>query len=310
MKKDFLSIVIPLYNEEESLPELYKELKKVLSKYKYEIIFIDDGSTDNSFNILLKLKKNDKNIKIIKFKRNYGKSYALEAGFRNVTGDYIITMDADLQDNPFEIDNLVKAIKSNEYDAISGWKYRRYDPLSKVIASRFFNFIVRIFTGIKLHDMNCGLKIYKKDTIKDLHLYGSMHRYIPVLLKFDGYKFGEIKVKHRARKYGKSKFGNKRFLAGLLDFFTVLFLMKFMEKPLHLFGTIGLFFDLVGGVILGYITYLRIIYHTINNRLPLLNGGILLIMIGFQFISIGLLGELMVGRNFRKKRYVIEKYIK
>ncbi len=310
MKKRSISIVVPLYNEAESLPILYKEIKQNTSDFKYEIIFIDDGSTDNSFEVLKKLRIKDKNIKIIKFKKNYGKSYALDAGFKQSKGDYIITMDADLQDNPGEISRLIKTIESEGYDAVSGWKYKRHDPFIKVVTSHFFNFIVKLFTKVKLHDMNCGLKIYKKSAIKNLTLYGSMHRYIPVILSFDGMKFGEIKVKHRPRKYGKTKFGPSRFLAGLLDFFTILFLMKFMEKPLHLFGTIGLLFEVIGLVILGYITYLKIIYTNIMGRIPLLNFGILFIVIGFQFISMGLLGELIVGKKLRAQRYNIDEIIK
>jgi len=308
--KKFISIVIPLYNESESLPELYKEIKKNVKNFKYEIIFIDDGSTDSSFAVLMNLKRKDKNIKIIKFKKNYGKSYALDAGFKEASGDYVITMDADLQDNPEEIPALINYLEKNDFDAVSGWKYKRFDPFIKVVSSRFFNFIVKLFTKVKLHDMNCGLKIYKKSALKNINLYGSMHRYIPVILSFDGIKFGELKVKHRARKYGKTKFGPSRFLIGLLDFFTILFLMKFMEKPLHLFGTIGILFELVGGAIILYITYLRIVFGTIMNRTPLLNFGILFIVIGFQFISMGLLGELIVGKKLRETRYNIEKIIK
>lgn len=305
-----LSIVIPLYNEKESLVELHsKILKNVKGKYKYEIIFIDDGSTDGSFDILLSIKKRDKNVRIIKFKRNYGKSAALDAGFKVARGDYIITMDADLQDEPDEIPNLIGALKNSDYDAISGWKYRRKDPLIKKLSSKLFNFVVRLFTGIKLHDMNCGLKIYKRETIKNLKLYGSMHRFIPVILSFDGYRFGEIKVKHNPRKYGKTKYGPSRFIVGLLDFFTVMFLMKFMRKPLHLFGSIGLFCELIGGIAIIYIILLKILYGTIKSKLPLLNFGVLLVIVGVQFISIGLLGELLVNREFKKYDYNIEKII-
>lgn len=305
-----LSIVIPLYNEKESLVELYsKILKNVKGKYKYEIIFIDDGSTDGSFDILLSIKKRDKNIRIIKFKRNYGKSAALDAGFKIAKGDYIITMDADLQDEPDEIPNLINTLKNSDYDAISGWKYRRKDPLSKKLSSKLFNFVVRVSTGVKLHDMNCGLKIYKREVIKNLKLYGSMHRFIPVILSFDGYRFGEIKVKHNPRKYGKTKYGPSRFIVGLLDFFTIIFLMKFMRKPLHLFGSIGLFCELIGGIAIIYIILLKILYGSIKSKLPLLNFGVLLIIVGVQFISIGLLGELLVNREFKKYDYNIEKII-
>ncbi len=305
-----ISIIIPLYNERESLKELYSRImKNIKRKYTYEIIFIDDGSTDGSFKELLSLKRKDKNLKIIKFRRNYGKSAALDAGFRIAKGDYIITMDADLQDEPDEIPNLIHSLKNSEYDAISGWKYKRNDPFIKKISSKLFNFVVRISTGVKLHDMNCGLKIYKKRVIKNLKLYGSMHRFIPVLLSLDGYKFGEIKVKHNPRKYGKTKFGPSRFIIGLLDFFTVMFLMKFMRKPLHLFGSIGLICEIFGGIAVAYIIILKILYGTIKSRLPLLNFGVLLVVVGMQFISIGLLGELLVNRELKKQEYNIEKII-
>jgi len=305
-----ISIVIPLFNEAESLEELFnKLLKNLKNKYSYEIIFIDDGSIDGSFENLLKIKKRDKNVRIIKFRKNYGKSAALDAGFRIAKGDYVITMDADLQDEPDEIPNLINSLRNSDFDAISGWKYPRYDPFIKKISSKLFNFVVRIFTGIKLHDMNCGLKIYKKEVVKNLRLYGSMHRFIPVIVSFDGYKFGEIKVKHNPRKYGKTKYGPSRFLIGLLDFFTILFLMKFMRKPLHLFGTFGIFSTLIGSVSLIYIIILKILYGTIKSKYPLLNFGILLIIVGFQFISIGLLGELLVNREFKKSEYNIEKII-
>jgi glycosyltransferase involved in cell wall biosynthesis len=305
-----ISIVIPLFNEADSLEELFnKLLKNLKNKYSYEIIFIDDGSTDGSFENLLKIKKRDKNVRIIKFRKNYGKSAALDAGFRIAKGDYVITMDADLQDEPDEIPNLINSLRNSDFDAISGWKYPRYDPFIKKISSKLFNFVVRIFTGIKLHDMNCGLKIYKKEVVKNLRLYGSMHRFIPVIVSFDGYKFGEIKVKHNPRKYGKTKYGPSRFLIGLLDFFTILFLMKFMRKPLHLFGTFGIFSTLIGSVSLIYIIILKILYGTIKSKYPLLNFGILLIIVGFQFISIGLLGELLVNREFKKSEYNIEKII-
>ncbi|MBN1898835.1 MAG: glycosyltransferase family 2 protein [Spirochaetes bacterium] len=305
-----ISIIIPVYNEEESLNELYKRIKKnVKGKYSYEIIFIDDGSTDNSFRVLLTLKKKDKNIAIIKMKRNFGKSQALDAGFKKARGEYIITMDADLQDEPDEIPELINQLNRSSMDAISGWKFKRHDPFIKKVTSRLFNFVVRSLTGVKLHDMNCGLKIYKKIAIQDLKLYGDMHRFIPVLLRINGYHCGEMKVKHNPRKYGKTKYGPSRFLIGLLDFFTVIFLSKFMKKPLHLFGTVGLICELIGGIAAMYIALLKILYGTIQHRLPLLNFGVLLIIVGIQFISIGLLGELLVNRETAKKDYHIDKII-
>ena len=308
-KNTYLSIVVPLYNEEESIPELYKKIKENVRNFKYEIIFIDDGSTDNSYQRLLKIKKTDKNIKIIKFKKNYGKSCALDAGFKHAKGNLVITMDADLQDDPDEISNLINAIQAQNTDIISGWKYKRHDPLSKTIPSKIFNFIVRLFTGLKLHDMNCGLKIYKKEAIKDLALYGSLHRFIPVILSLQGYKTGEIKVKHFPRKFGKTKFGSNRLIIGLLDFFTILFLMKFMKKPLHFFGFIGLIFMLLGTILISFLIYLKIRYGGIKGRLPLLNFGILGIIIGGQFFSIGLLGELLISKSLMKTDYNIENIL-
>lgn len=308
-KKDKVSIVIPLYNEDESLPELYKQVKKNVKSYDYEIIFIDDGSTDQSFNVILKLKKNDKRIKAIKFKKNYGKSYALDAGFKKAKGDYIVTMDADLQDDPNEIPHLLKAIKTRKCDIVSGWKYKRYDPITKTIPSKLFNFIVKIFTGIKLHDMNCGLKIYTQESIKNLTLYGSLYRFIPVILSLQGFFSTEIKVKHHPRKYGVSKYGAKRLIIGLLDFFTVLFLQKFMRKPLHFFGIIGIIFTLIGTLLVGYIVYIKIRFGTIQARLPLLNFGLLGILMGGQFFSIGLLGELIISKALMKQDYTIEMFL-
>ncbi len=308
-KKVKISIVVPLFNEEESIAELHKKIKSNIKNHSYEIIFIDDGSTDRSFKQLLKLRKNDKNIHIIKFKRNYGKSYALDSGFKASKGDFIITMDADLQDDPNEIPKLIKAIQSKKYDIISGWKYKRHDPLSKTIPSKIFNFTVKLFTGIKLHDMNCGLKIYTKQAVKNLNLYGSLHRFIPVLLSLQGYKAGEIIVKHHPRKYGVSKFGSKRFIVGLLDFFTILFLLKFMKKPLHFFGMIGLIFIIAGALLLSYIIYLKIIFANIQARLPLLIFGLLSLLMGGQFFSIGLLGELLISKKLMKSDYTIEKMI-
>ncbi len=304
-----ISILVSLYNEEDSLKELYSKIKKNVKSFKYEIIFIDDGSTDNSYNNLLEIKKKDKNIRIIKMKKNYGKSYALDAGFRQAKGELIITMDADLQDDPDEIPNLIKAVRTQDIDAISGWKYKRYDPLTKTIPSKIFNFVVRLFTGLKLHDMNCGLKIYKKEAVRNLTLYGSMHRFIPVIISLQGFKTGELRVKHHSRKYGVTKFGSRRFIAGFLDFFTILFLLKFMKKPMHFFGTIGLIFTILGGILISYIIYLKIKTSGIGARLPLLNGGILAFIVGAQSFSVGLLGELIISKSLLKSDYIIEKCI-
>ncbi len=309
MRKESVSVVVPVYNEEESLEELYKRLKKSLKNYRYEIIFIDDGSTDNSFKIIEKIKKKDKNIKIIKFIRNFGKSSALDAGFKKASGEYVVTIDADLQDHPEEIPGLIEELKKKNIHVISGWRYKRKDSFLKKIASKIFNFFVSFLTGVKLHDINCGLKVYVKDAVKHIRVYGAMHRFIPVLLNAKGYKCGEKKVEHSRRRYGKSKYGPKKAIIGLLDLFTVLFLINFMKKPLHLFGTAGLICELGGGVILGYIVSLKIRYGTILSRHPLLIFGVLLVLVGLQFISIGLIGELVVSEGLKTEDYIIEKEI-
>lgn len=304
-----LSIVVPLYNEEESLKELHQKIRSAAARYAHEIIFVDDGSTDGSFRALLELKKADRRIRIIRFKKNFGKSYALDAGFKKSRGDLIVTMDADLQDDPAEIPRLIEAVSSTGLDLISGWKYKRQDPLSKTIPSKLYNLVIRIFTGVKLHDTNCGLKIYRKEALKNLNLYGSMYRFIPVLLKLQGFRSGEIQVRHHARKYGVSKFGASRLFIGMLDFLTILFLLKYVQKPLHFFGVIGMAFILAGGILVSYIVYLKITFGTILARFPLLNFGILSLVIGGQFFSIGLLGELIISTSLYKTSYIVEKEI-
>ncbi|MFI5251981.1 MAG: glycosyltransferase [Bacteroidota bacterium] len=288
-----VSVVIPLLNEEQSLRELCEQLKNTLQKCsQYEIIFIDDGSTDGSFRVLQDLRNRDKRIKIIRFRRNYGKSAALDAGFRNTKGDYIITMDADLQDDPNEIPNLVNELKKG-FDLVSGWKKKRHDPISKTIPSKFFNFVTSMMTGVKLHDMNCGLKAYRKEVVRDLKLYGELHRYIPALASWEGFKVGEAVVEHHARKYGKTKFGIGRFWKGFLDLLTVLFTTRYLQRPLHLFGFWGIIFFLAGFGIDLYLTALKFLEGMSLSNRPLFTGGILLIIVGIQFISVGLIGELI-----------------
>jgi len=237
-----ISVIVPLYNEEESLPELVEWVKRVMDEnnYTYEIILIDDGSTDSSWKVVEKLSKElTEVVRGIKFRRNYGKSAALFSGFKMAQGDVIITMDADLQDSPDEIPDLFKMIKEQKYDLVSGWKKKRYDPISKTLPSKFFNWTVKVATKIPLHDFNCGLKAYRKNVIKSIEVYGEMHRYIPVLAKWAGFrKIGEKVVEHRARKYGKTKFGLERFINGFLDLMSILFISKFSKRPMHLFGTI------------------------------------------------------------------------
>jgi glycosyltransferase involved in cell wall biosynthesis len=296
-----ISVVIPLLNEEESLPELTIRLKEILSvsaRDKYEVIFIDDGSTDNSFQVLRQIHQKDNRFKAIRFRRNYGKSAALAVGFAEAKGDIVITMDADLQDDPKEIPHLIAKLNEG-YDLVSGWKKKRHDPFHKTIPSRFFNFVTSTVSGIKLHDFNCGLKAYRKEVVKTLQVYGEMHRYLPALANWDGFRVTEIPVTHHARKFGKSKFGFSRFLKGFLDLLTVLFTTRYVKRPLHLFGTVGTLLALIG---FGTDLYLTIEWSlgktSLSNR-PLALFGVALIIVGVQLISFGLIGELLV-KNFQK----------
>lgn len=312
-KDIFLSILIPLLNEEESLNELYSRIKETLDKMNvsnYEIIFIDDGSTDNSFDVIKNIHLNDLNVHCVKFRRNYGKSAALSVGFKRAAGKYIITMDADLQDDPAEIPNLIQKLEEG-YDLVSGWKKHRYDPISKTLPSKLFNAVTSITSGIKLHDFNCGLKAYRSTVIKTLSIYGEMHRYIPALAHWEGFKITEIPVQHHKRKYGSSKFGISRFINGFLDLLTVLFTTKYMKRPLHFFGTGGTLLFLIGFVI-DLILSIQWIAgaKNLSNR-PLLWFGIALIVVGVQFISLGLIAELITKQymEIKKDQYSIaEKF--
>lgn len=307
----FLSIVIPEYNEKDSIPELYEKIKHVVSPLncKYEIIFIDDGSTDGSLNILKEIRSHDNRVKIIVFRRNHGKSAALNAGFQQAKGDIIITMDADLQDDPTEIPNLIQEIKKGK-DLVSGWKRKRFDPITKTIPSRFFNFVTSTLTGIKLHDFNCGLKAYRKEVVKEIELYGELHRYIPVLAHWKGFSIGEIVVQHHPRKYGKTKFGIGRFWKGFLDLLTILFTTRYLQRPLHLFGFWGLLFASAGFFITLYLVIEKFLGLTALSQRPLFLAGILLIIVGVQFISIGLIGEIITKTREVKKEYSIKEIIK
>jgi len=295
-----LSIVIALLNEEESLPELVDWIDRVVNQAKLttELIMIDDGSTDSSWAVLQGLKKKYSYIKGIKFRRNYGKSAALNVGFEKASGDVVLTMDADMQDSPDEIPALYAMVKNDHFDIVSGWKQKRHDPIGKTIPSKFFNRVTRHFSGIKLHDFNCGLKAYNQEVVKNIEIYGDMHRYIPVIAKMNGFnKITEKVVEHRARKYGVSKFGVGRMMYGFLDLMTVLFLGKFGKRPMHFFGTWGIFFMFIGFAILFYLTIVKMIYHTggIATR-PLFFFGILTLIIGTQLFVTGFVAEL-VSRN-------------
>jgi len=304
-----ISIVIPMLNEAESLTELTQRIDEQLKplKKEFEIVFIDDGSTDNSYEILLQLKNSHPEIKVIQFKRNFGKSAALSEGFKTATGEIVITMDADLQDDPEEIPRLIKEIESG-FDLVSGWKKQRNDPLSKTIPSKFFNIATRQLTGIKIHDFNCGLKAYRSEVIKAIPVYGELHRYLPVLAHWLGFKVGELVVKHHPRQHGYSKFGIKRFFNGFFDLLTVLFITRFRQKPLHLFGFMGLGSSMLGLFILFYLSILWFEGQGIGQR-PLFFLGVLLIIVGVQFFSIGLIGEMLINTRGNNISYTIKNKI-
>ncbi len=310
-----LSIIIPLKDEAESLPELEAWIKKVVTenKFTYEILFIDDGSTDESWAVIQKLAEANENIAAVKFRRNFGKAAALHTGFREAKGEYIITMDADLQDSPDEIPSLLEKIKSENFDIVSGWKQKRYDnALTKNLPSKLYNWATSKMSGIKLHDMNCGLKIYRKEVVKNIEVAGEMHRYIPVIAKWEGFnKIGEKVVIHQARKYGTSKFGIERFVNGLLDLATIMFVGKFGKRPMHLFGTFGIFIFFIGFLILGWLTIGKFFlqYSTIANR-PIFYLGILLLIVGMQLFMSGFIAELVTRNTQQKGTYAIDKKIR
>jgi len=312
-----ISVVIPLFNEEESLPELAAWIDKVMreNNFSYEIVMIDDGSKDNSWQVVEDLQAKNSLIKGIKFRRNYGKSAALFCGFDVVQGDVVITMDADLQDSPDEIPGLYKMIKEEGYDLVSGWKKKRFDPvLSKNIPSKIYNFTVRRITGIKLHDMNCGLKAYRKNVIKSIEVYGEMHRYIPVLAKWAGYKnIGEKVVIHSERKYGVTKFGMERFIRGPLDLISVSFISRFVKRPMHFFGILGIimiFIGLAASVWLGIQKIIELQHGVVGKLItnsPYFFIALTSMIIGAQFFMGGFLGELISRSASERNNYQIEK---
>jgi len=303
-----ISVIIPLFNEEESIRPLFIDLKKALRGISsdHEIIFIDDGSSDKSLHIIKDLAKTDNKIRYFSFRTNYGKSAALQVGFYNATGDVVVTMDSDLQDDPVEIANLLKKLEEG-FDLVSGWKKKRFDPLIKRISSRFFNFVTRILTGIKIHDFNCGLKAYRKLVTESINVYGELHRYIPVLANWKGFSVSEVIVKHHPRRYGKTKYGLSRFFKGFIDLITVIFTTRYAKRPIHLFGFVGLLTAIAGLGISLWLTYEKLFYNIgINNR-PIFFLGILLIIVGVQFFAIGLIGELIVHNTQSEKEYVIKE---
>lgn len=294
-----ISVVIPLYNEQESISSLYEELLHTLRDLarEHEIIFVDDGSTDQSLEVLKEIEKKDKTIRIFSFRKNYGKAEALFLGFNKAKGEYIITLDADLQDKPSEIKKLLKKMDEG-WDLVCGWRKDRKDPYKKILSSRFFNFVVRILWGIDLHDYNCGLKIYKRETVKDLQLYGGLHRFIPVLVLQQGFKVGEIAVSHERRLYGKSKYGFSKLWKEFPDILTMFFLTRYSNRPLHFFGAVGGTFLFVGVIILLYLSIIWFQGYSIGRR-PLLLMGILLVLSGFQIFFTGFLADLIINISYK-----------
>lgn len=313
-----ISVLVPLYNEEESLKELFLWIDKVMNdnNFSYEIIFIDDGSSDNSWKIIEELHQSNGFVRGIKFRRNYGKSAALNVGFENAEGDVIITIDADMQDSPDEIPELYKIITEQKFDIVSGWKKRRFDPLMKTIPSKFFNWTTRKMSGIKLHDFNCGLKAYRKEVVKSIEVYGEMHRYIPVIAKWAGFtKIGEKVVTHRERKYGVSKFGMDRFVKGYLDLISISFVSKFGKRPMHFFGLIGTIMFMAGFTASGWLGYLKLRAVYSGLRAPLITDNpyfyiaIACMIIGVQLFLTGFLAELIGRSSSTRNSYLIEKKI-
>jgi glycosyltransferase involved in cell wall biosynthesis len=305
-----LSIVIPVLNEELSLQPLHEELVKVLKDVtdEYELIFVDDGSTDQSSQVIELLHRNNHRVKLIQFRKNFGKSAALLAGFKKAMGDIVITMDADLQDDPKEIPRFLDALQKG-YDLVSGWKHKRQDSLARRVPSRIFNRIVPFLTGVKLHDLNCGFKAYRAEVVKDLRIYGELHRYIPVLAAWKGFRMSEITVEHHRRPFGKSRYGIERFIRGVLDFITVYFLTRYLKRPLHLLGGIGISCLFVGFTVNVYFGVQWLLGLPLHLR-PVMIFGWVMIILGVQFIMMGLIGEMIAHHNGNSQDiYEIKKQI-
>ncbi|MCZ7403150.1 MAG: glycosyltransferase [Candidatus Methanoperedens sp.] len=311
MNTGMLSVVIPAYNEQENIPHLVKSLEPVMEKLsrEYEIVFIDDGSTDNTFNALKDMRKNNSRIKIIKFRKNFGQTAALAAGFTHAKGDVIITMDSDLQNDPEDIPKLIEKM-NEDYDVVCGWRAERKDSIFKKLFSKFANGFRRKITGENIHDSGCTLRAYKKEAVADLDLYGEMHRYIPALLSWKGYKIGEVIVQHHARKFGKTKYSWQRIIKGFLDLLVVTFWQRYSARPIHIFGSFGIILTLVGMAIGGYLGFQRLFHKISLGDRPLFTLSILMVVIGIQFFMSGILADIMVkvyhGQN-DKKNYLIER---
>jgi glycosyltransferase involved in cell wall biosynthesis len=292
-----LSIVVPVFNEAPSVQGLFAELRAVLDQLgqSWEVIFVDDGSTDLTFETLKNLHETEDAVRVVRMRRNFGKSRALATGFEMARGDIVVTIDGDLQDDPIEIPRLLLKLDEG-FDLVSGWKATRQDPLSRRAASRMFNFFAGLISGVRLRDMNCGLKAYRVEVVRGLALHGELHRFIPVLASHEGYRIAELSVHHRPRIHGRSRYGLERYIRGLLDLITVCFLGRYRYRPLHLFGGLGLMLSAAGSGVLTYLTALKIAGHAIGQR-PLLTLGVLLLITGFQFLSMGLIGELITTQH-------------
>jgi glycosyltransferase involved in cell wall biosynthesis len=292
-----ISVVVPLFNEERSLETLYREIAEALEQQgqPYEVIFVDDGSTDGSLTALAQLHSETTNVVVVHLRRNFGKAAALQAGFLEARGDMVVTIDADLQDDPGEIPQLLAKLDEG-FDLVSGWKTRRNDPLVRRLFSRLFNWATGVVSGVRLHDVNCGLKAYRAEVLRGMRLYGELHRFIPILASYRGFRIAEIPVNHRARQHGRSRYGPERYLRGFFDLLSVTFMGRYRHRPLHLFGGIGLLTGAVGLVVLLYLTVLRLWGEAIGHR-PLLTLGVLLVVVGIQFISLGLLSELITSQH-------------
>ncbi|NBA86161.1 glycosyltransferase [Emticicia sp. CRIBPO] len=311
-----ISVLIPLYNEDESLPELHDWIKRVMDEhnFSYEILFVDDGSTDNSWEVVRNLKKQNEKVRGFRFTRNHGKTAALQTGFNAAKGNVIITMDADLQDSPDEIPELYRMIKEDGFDLVSGWKQKRYDPISKTLPTKLFNAVTRSISNVYLHDFNCGLKAYKSKVVKNITIYGEMHRYVPVIAKWNGYsKIGEKVVQHQSRKYGHTKFGLERFINGFLDLLSITFINKFGRRPMHFFGTFGVLSFVLGSFLTFYLIgeklyhiYTHTKYRNVTDN-PMFFLALVAVLIGVQLFLAGFLGELFVKQTVSKHDYGIEE---
>jgi dolichol-phosphate mannosyltransferase len=297
-----ISVVIPVHDEERTVALLYEELDAALQPLDrdWEAVFVDDGSTDGSFAALTRLHAGHPNVRVVRLRRNFGKAAALAAGFAQAAGETLVTIDADLQDDPAEISRLLAKLDEG-FDLVSGWKVRRRDPWSRRLLSRLFNAVAGRISGLRLHDVNCGLKAYRAEVVRDLRIYGELHRFIPVLAHFRGYRIAELPVNHRPREHGRSRYGPERYLRGFLDLLTVSFIGRYRHRPLHLFGGLGLVLGLAGFVILAYLTVVKLGGHAIGQR-PLLILGVLLVVVGMQFFSLGLISEMITSQHEERAR--------